>query len=88
MPVAANNLAWMYAETGENLDMALQLAQAAARRLPNIPAIQDTLGWIHHKKGLGEPGQLRPFKRASNWSQNIECSTTIWAWLISRMATP
>jgi len=52
MPVAANNLAWMYAETGENLDMALQLAQTATRRLPNNPAIQDTLGWIYYKKGL------------------------------------
>ena len=52
MPVAANNLAWMYAETGENLDVALQLAQAAARRLPDHPAILDTLGWIYYKKGL------------------------------------
>lgn len=52
MPVAANNLAWMYAETGENLDVALQLAQAATRRLPDNPAIQDTLGWIYYKKGL------------------------------------
>ena len=52
MPVAANNLAWMYAETGENLDVALQLAQSATRRLPDNPAIQDTLGWIYYKKGL------------------------------------
>jgi cellulose synthase operon protein C len=52
MPVAANNLAWMYVESGENLDMALQLAETAARRLPENPAIQDTLGWIYYKKGL------------------------------------
>jgi tetratricopeptide (TPR) repeat protein len=52
MPVAANNLAWMYAETGENLDLALELAQRAARRLPDHPAVQDTLGWIYYKKGL------------------------------------
>ena len=52
MPVAANNLAWMFAETGENLDMALQLAQAATRRVPEQPEIQDTLGWIYYKKGL------------------------------------
>jgi tetratricopeptide (TPR) repeat protein len=52
MPVAANNLAWMYAENGENLDVALELAQRATRRLPEHAAIQDTLGWIYYKKGL------------------------------------
>ena len=52
MPVAANNLAWMYVESGENLDVALQLAQTATRRLPDNPAMQDTLGWIYYKKGL------------------------------------
>ncbi len=51
-PAAANNLAWMYAQNGENLDVALQLAQAAARRLPDNPAVLDTLGWIYHKKAL------------------------------------
>ena len=63
MPVAANNLAWMYAETGENLDIALQLAQAAARRLPNNPAIQDTLGWIYYKKGLATLA-IAPFQKS------------------------
>ena len=52
MPVAANNLAWLYAETGENLDVALELAQRATRRMPDNPAVQDTLGWIYYKKGL------------------------------------
>ena len=28
-PIAANNLAWIYAENGGNLDVALQHAQAA-----------------------------------------------------------
>ena len=63
MPVAANNLAWMYAETGENLDMALQLAQTATRRLPNNPAIQDTLGWIYYKKGLATLA-IAPFQKS------------------------
>ncbi len=49
-PVAANNLAWMYAERGGNLDMALQLAQTARRNLPNAPAVADTLGWVYYKK--------------------------------------
>lgn len=50
--VASNNLAWMYAEDGDNLDVALQLAQAAKGQLPDNPSVNDTLGWIYHKKGL------------------------------------
>jgi tetratricopeptide (TPR) repeat protein len=50
--VAANNLAWIYSETGGNLDMALQLAQTAKSQLPDRPEVNDTLGWIYHKKGL------------------------------------
>ncbi len=51
-PVAANNLAWLYAERGGNLDIALQLAQTARRNLPNAHAVADTLGWVYYKKQL------------------------------------
>jgi tetratricopeptide (TPR) repeat protein len=50
--VAANNLAWLYAERGGNLDVALGLAQTAAQRAPDRPEINDTLGWIYYKKHL------------------------------------
>jgi Flp pilus assembly protein TadD len=50
--VAANNLAWMYAQNGGNLDAALQLAQAAKRQLPDTPEVDDTLGFIYYKKDL------------------------------------
>jgi tetratricopeptide (TPR) repeat protein len=50
-PVAANNLAWILAESGSNLDEALKLAQTAARELRDNPAVQDTLGWVYYKKG-------------------------------------
>ena len=50
--VAANNLAWIYAETGDSLDMALQLAQSAKSGLPDNPQVNDTLGWIYYKKGM------------------------------------
>src|SRR5207237_42233 len=53
MPVAANNLAWDYAENGRNLDVALSLAQIAKAKLPDSASISDTLGWIYYKKGLG-----------------------------------
>lgn len=51
-PVAANNLAWMYAEGGGNLDVALRLAQVAKEQLPDVPEVNDTLGFIYLKKDL------------------------------------
>jgi len=51
-PVAANNLAWMYVESGGNLEIALQLAQTAKAGLPDSPEVNDTLGWICYKKDL------------------------------------
>ena len=50
--VAANNLAQMYADGNENLDVALQLAQTAKAGLPKAPEVDDTLGWVYYKKGL------------------------------------
>jgi Flp pilus assembly protein TadD len=50
--VAANNLAYMYAETGGNLDVALQLAQTAKQKLPEVPDVNDTLGYVYLKKDL------------------------------------
>jgi tetratricopeptide (TPR) repeat protein len=51
-PVAANNLAFIYAEQGTNLDVALQLATSAKQRMPNDPSVDDTLGWIYYKKDM------------------------------------
>ena len=53
-PVAANNLAFIYAEQGTNLDEALQLATSAKQRLPNDAGVDDTIGWVYYKKGLAE----------------------------------
>lgn len=50
--VAANNLAWILATTGGNLDRALELARVARAQLPDRPEVNDTLGWIYVKKGL------------------------------------
>jgi len=50
--VAANNLAWMYASRGEQLDRALQLAQAAKAELPENPQVSDTLAFVYLKKDL------------------------------------
>ena len=50
--VAANNLACLYVDKGEQIDLALQLAQRAKQVLPNDPRVNDTLGWIYYKKKL------------------------------------
>jgi tetratricopeptide (TPR) repeat protein len=50
--VAANNLAWIYAEHGGSVDMALQLALVAEAGLPNDTEVHDTLGWIYYRKGM------------------------------------
>lgn len=51
--IAANNLAWLYAETGKgNLDEALKLAQGVVQKNPNIAGFVDTLGWVLYKKSL------------------------------------
>ena len=62
-PVAANNLAWIYAQTGGNLDVALQLARTAQRKLPQVAEVNDTLGFIYYKKSL--PALAVPALRAS-----------------------
>ena len=50
--VAANNLAWIYAEQNANLEVALQLAERAKSQLREDPQVDDTLGWVYYKKGL------------------------------------
>src|SRR5947207_3382741 len=45
--VAANNLAWLYAERKSNLDRALELAKFAHDRNPRNPAVLDTLGYVY-----------------------------------------
>jgi tetratricopeptide (TPR) repeat protein len=69
--VAANNLAYMYAETGGNLDVALQLAQTAKQGLPELPEVNDTLGFVYLKKDLASlaipPLETSAQKDPRNW---------------------
>ena len=48
--VAANNLAWLYADSGQKLDQALQFAQAAKAELPDVAAVSDTLAFVYLKR--------------------------------------
>lgn len=68
--VAANNLAYMDAEAGQNLDIALTRAQTAKAVLPEDPDVNDTLGWVYYKQGLAvlaiPPLELSVAKNGSN----------------------
>jgi len=48
---AANNLAWILAEEGKDLERAYQLAQVAHDEAPEDPYVADTLGWVLVKRG-------------------------------------
>jgi tetratricopeptide (TPR) repeat protein len=52
--LAANNLAWILADSGSPTDLteALRLAQIAKEKFPEDPRIADTLGYVYLKKGL------------------------------------
>jgi tetratricopeptide (TPR) repeat protein len=50
LAIAKNNLAYLMAERGKDLDRALDLAQEAKANLPDNPNAADTLGWVLYKK--------------------------------------
>jgi len=60
-PIALNNLAFIKAEEGQDLDAALTMAQRARQGMPNSPDVMDTLGWIYLKKNLSDDA-VRTFK--------------------------
>jgi len=51
-PIAANNLAYRMLEDGENVDVALTLAQTARQAKPDSPTTADTLAWAYYNKGI------------------------------------
>lgn len=53
-PLVANNLAYLMLQNGENVDVALTLAQTAREGMPNSPASADTLAWAYYYKGTYE----------------------------------
>jgi tetratricopeptide (TPR) repeat protein len=61
--VIANNLAWLYADQGGDLDEALRLALLAKEQIADRPEVDDTLGWIYLKRG--EVGLALPLLRST-----------------------
>lgn len=69
-PIAANNLAWLIADTGNgNLDEALKLAQSAVDQNQTAANYYDTLGWVYYKKGLYSPA-VEQLRRAISLDEN------------------
>jgi tetratricopeptide (TPR) repeat protein len=57
--IASNNLAYLMVENGQNVDVALTLAQTARRILPDAPQTADTLAWVYYyKQNYGEARDL------------------------------
>jgi tetratricopeptide (TPR) repeat protein len=52
LAVAQNNLAFLMLENGQDVDMALSLAESARRSLPHSPNTADTLAWAYYHKGI------------------------------------
>jgi tetratricopeptide (TPR) repeat protein len=52
--IALNNLAYIKAEEGTDLDQAMSYAQRAKQQAPKEADISDTLGWIYIKKNLSD----------------------------------
>jgi len=68
--VASNNLAWILAERGQDLDRALQLAQTAVAAAPDKPEVLDTLGWVYYKRN--QAAQAIPyFQQCAQKSPNV-----------------
>jgi tetratricopeptide (TPR) repeat protein len=63
--IAANNLAMIYVEEGQNLDQALQLAQTAVQQRPDSPEVSDTLGSVYLKQNLPALA-IRPFELSAS----------------------
>lgn len=57
--LALNYVAYTYAETRQNLDVAKEYAQRALAKDPKNPYILDTMGWVYFQKG--------DFKEALVW---------------------
>jgi len=70
--VSLNNDAFLIAEHGGDLDLALTRAQRATQLLPKFPEVADTLGWIYLKKNLSDQA-IDLFKR--NVEQQPNSST-------------
>ncbi len=60
LAIAKNNLAYLMADEGKNLDRALDLAQEAKSQLPENGNVADTLGYVLLEEGDPRSGDRLP----------------------------
>jgi Flp pilus assembly protein TadD len=60
--LALNNMAFLNADSGTNLDQAMTWAERAKKKQPNSPEISDTLGYVYLKKNRNSEA-LQIFKQ-------------------------
>jgi tetratricopeptide (TPR) repeat protein len=60
--LALNNLAFMNADNGTNLDQAMTFAERAKKQAPKSPDVSDTLGYVYFRKNLNSAA-LEIFKQ-------------------------
>ena len=53
-PVVLNNLAYLFAESGNSLDEALRMARTASQKQPSNPHFMDTLGMVYLKRNMAD----------------------------------
>lgn len=68
LPGAKNDLAWILAVEGTEIERALTLAQEAQQAEPESPEVADTLGYVYLKKGLHDPA-LQQFQYSIELAQ-------------------
>lgn len=76
LPGAKNDLAWLLALEGTEIERALTLAQEAQQAQPESAEVADTLGYVYLKKGLYEPA-LQQFKYALELAQRDGADASI-----------
>ena len=81
---AANNLAFLLAEKGDQLDEALMLAQRAKEKLPEDPSVMDYVGvGLLQKRGF-TTARWPSLRRVSRSCPTMPVCITIWGWCMPR----
>jgi tetratricopeptide (TPR) repeat protein len=62
-PLAANDVAWLLAARGKNLDEAQRLAELAVKQSPQYADAYDTLGYVQYRRGQ-YPAAVATLKKA------------------------
>lgn len=74
---AKNDLAYLLADRGEDLERALKLAESARQELANDPNSADTLGLVYLRKGL-HSAAIQQFRTALDLAKNNKSENPIY----------